>query len=61
MPRYNEFVGNCIHCNAPAYWNDEELWLKFEDDGFDCLHELETTEAQKTRSTNKHGWCREGK
>ena len=44
MPRYNEFVGNCIHCNCSAYFNEEEWKLTFEDDGFDCLHELKEEE-----------------
>jgi len=42
MVTQNEHIGNCIHCNVSAFWNEEEqkvIWQNSIDTG-GCMHEL---------------------
>lgn len=44
--QYLDWIGNCIQCGAPAYWNDEEQKTIFKHPEPGCLCIVEHEEDE---------------
>ena len=42
-----KYLGNCIHCNLPGYYDEDNDRIIFKHDPIDCHHQLKESDLEQ--------------